>query len=158
MSKTVINPKASKVFLKHRAVLKGKHITERELLNLKKALNGYASSALSDDERKELNRLIWNRSNPIKITPEQAEKGIAWLRNQWKTPRGIERKNNPFGYREEDVIENFKRFEFVEFYDDANYYMIEKGLHSYYPIYRCIAKDGSSFEYYVSGGEVNIIG
>ena len=114
-----------------------------------------------------LRRLNNGRLNPSEIdfpedgfalTPEQVQKGYKWLINKWRTPTGKERKNNPFGYREEHVLENFKTIRFVDLYDTANYYSVSQGFHFYVPVYRVEAKDGSHFDYYVSGGEVNIIG
>lgn len=137
---------------------KGEYITERQVLAFRKMLNGYSSSSITKEEKDELQDLLYNRDNQLKITPEQSEKGINWLRNQWKTPRGVERKNNPFGYREEDCIENFDHFTFGGTYNDANYYMAQNGLANHLPLYVVHAKDGSSFEYYVSGGQVNITG
>ena len=42
------------------------------------------------------------------VTPEQARKGFNWLWNLYKTPSGRERKNNPYGWRELYVLENFE--------------------------------------------------
>ena len=89
--------------------------------------------------------------NKIRYTPEQNKKGIDFLINQWKTPSGSERKNNPFGYREETILENFTHFEFIGFYDNGRY-----GFASYIPLYRCCSND-NSFEYYYNG-EVQIVG
>lgn len=91
------------------------------------------------------------------ITQEQTEKGRKWLLNQWKTPRGVERKNNPFGYREQDALNKFKGFEFCGLYDTGNMY------HSFYvPIYTVVGenKDGTytGFQYVLSGGKISIIG
>ena len=85
----------------------------------------------------------------IEVTPEQSAKGFAWLRNLYKTPRGIERKNNPFGYREMDIIDNYKgeNFIFKGFYDAGRY-----GFHNYIPVYEL-----AGMEYYNCGG-IQIIG
>jgi len=87
------------------------------------------------------------------LTPEQTKKGLDFLNNQRRTPRGIERKNNPFGAREEDVLDNFDRFEVNEFFDAGNQFVKFN-----VPLFRVVAKDGSSFEYHFSSGKVNIIG
>lgn len=87
------------------------------------------------------------------ITPEQTQKGFDWLWNLYKTPRGVERKNNPFGYREEDILENFDHFEITDFYNAGNRY-----VNWYMPVYRVIGKNGSSFEYTMKQGEIYIIG
>lgn len=115
-------------------------ITEREILLLKKRANaGEKEAAFWPEEA-------------LSMTPEQTEKGIAWLRDQWKTPRGVVRKNNPFGYREEEAIETFERFTFDGLYDAGNVH------HSFYlPVYTVHGKE-SSFQYYVSGGIPRIIG
>lgn len=89
--------------------------------------------------------------NPLSISEEQTQKGLESLIDQWKSKTGKERKNNPFGYREQDALTTFERFELAGFYDIGNSY------HSFYvPIYNCIGKD-SSFQYYYNG-EVQIIG
>lgn len=89
--------------------------------------------------------------NEVQVSdPEQ---GIAYLLNQWKTPAGKERKNSPFGYREEHVLENFSHFEFKGEYNTGNMH------HDYFiPLWVVVGKDGSSFEYHMAGGKVNIVG
>ena len=90
----------------------------------------------------------------ISITPEQTKKGIDWLIDKWKTPRGIERKNNPFGYREQAVLDNFDHFKLIDFYNVGN-----TSFDNYVPYYRVVAKDGSYFEYaFGHGGEIRILG
>lgn len=115
-------------------------IEEREILLLKKRANAGDKEAAR-----------WCPEN-IRVTEEQTAKGLTWLINKWKTPRGIERKNNPFGYREEDILENFDHFELAGFYNASNYRAF------YVPLYDVCAKDGRHFEYYVWGGEVQIVG
>lgn len=115
-------------------------ITESEILLLKRRLN--------KGEKIDLD-YVWN--NEIALTPEQNKKGIDFLMNQYITPRGIERKNNPFGYREIEILKNFSHFEFRGFYDAGNYH------NSFYiPLYICCSAD-DAFEYYYNG-KVNIIG
>lgn len=70
--------------------------------------------------------------------------------NLYKTPTGKERKNNPFGYREMNILDNYKgkRFQFVGFYNDGNRW------HDYYtPIYSLCG-----MEYYVNSEGIQIIG
>lgn len=86
----------------------------------------------------------------IDVTPEQSAKGYKWLMNLYKTPTGKERKNNPFGYREMNILDNYKgeRFQFVGFYNDGNRW------HDYYtPIYSLCG-----MEYYVNSEGIQIIG
>jgi hypothetical protein len=116
-------------------------ITEKEINLICRRVNAGEKINLSG---------IWD--GEIEITPEQTKKELDWLNNQWKSPSGKERKNNPFRYREQEVLKTFNRFYFSGIYDCGNSY------HSFYiPVYIVCGKNGS-FEYYVSGGVCHIIG
>lgn len=92
--------------------------------------------------------------NEVRVSQEQAQKGFNWLYNLYKTPRGIERKNNPFGYREQESIDSgLDYFTYDGHFDAGNMY-----VSWYSPIYTFHGKDGSGFQYYVAGGEIKIIG
>lgn len=71
-------------------------ITESEINLLKNRVNNGRADVCELDDL-----------GGLAITDEQTAKDLNWLLNKWKTPRGTERKNNPFGYREEDILENF---------------------------------------------------
>lgn len=62
--------------------------------------------------------------NPIPVSYDQAQKGFAWLWDKYRTPRGAERKNNPFTNPEEKALEWAKmhgaRFTFNGFYGTGN--------------------------------------
>lgn len=93
---------------------------------------------------------IWD--NPVSLTEDQNKKGIDFLMNQYVTPKGKERVNSPFGYREEEVLKSFTGFELVGFYDIARY-----GQRPFLvPLYNCNGKEGS-FQYYYDG-KVQIVG
>lgn len=119
-------------------------ITESEVLLLKRRLNDgtYTSKdvyeALGEDGKQ--------------LTPEQTEKGKSWLMNKWKSPSGVERKNNPFGYREQEILEKFEGIKIKDFYDVGNY-----GNHYYEPYYE-VEGNNTSFEYYNKAGEPTILG
>lgn len=87
----------------------------------------------------------------VPVTNEQSEKGYKWLKNLYKTPRGVERKSNPFGYREMNILDTWDidtdRATFQGLYDAGHY-----GLHNYVPVY-----EFGGMEYYVCGG-IQIIG
>jgi len=122
-------------------------ITEREVALIMRRLN----SGKDDKETKEIVNYIWD--NKPSLTSEQNKKGLDFLYDLYKSPSGKERKNNPFGYREQDVLENFVGFELSGYYNASRY-----GQRPYYiPLYIANGKDGS-FEYYYSNGEVNIVG
>lgn len=115
-------------------------ITEKEIALIKKRSNA---------EQKDL----WDYNLPeVECTPEQTEKALKWLKDLYQTPRGIERKNNPFGYREEDVILDPSASLFFDgYYQDGNY------IKFFVPICT-VTGAGASFQYYVSCGKINIIG
>jgi hypothetical protein len=121
-------------------------ITEKEINLIKLRMN----NDKVDDFTQEAIDFIWD--NSPQLTPDQNKKGIDYLRNLWKSPSGKERVNNPFGYREQDALETFEYFELRGFYDAGNRYR-----KFYVPLYVCVGAE-TSFEYYISGGEINIVG
>jgi hypothetical protein len=125
--------------MKTTEILEKETISTREVkLLMRRANNG---------EKIDLSK-FWN--NEVKL--EDPKQGYDWLMNLWKTPNGKERKNNPFGYREEKVLENFSHIEFRGFYNAGNY------NHNFYvPLWVVIGNE-TSFEYYMSGGKINIVG
>jgi hypothetical protein len=115
-------------------------ITEKEILLLKRRLNNKKDIDVSRLE-----------DFDIGVSYEQTDKGYKWLMDQWKTPKGKIRKNNPFGYREQDALKSFKYFIFKGFYDAGSFHFSH-----YEPLY-CVVGEEGSFTYYVFGGETIII-
>ena len=111
-------------------------ITEKEISLLKRRANSGDKEAA----------FFWPC---VECTGEQTEKAYKWLKNLYVTPNGKERKNNPFGYREMNILDNWngEKAEFKGFYDAGRY-----GFHNYLPVY-----DFGGMEYYVCGG-IQIIG
>lgn len=78
----------------------------------------------------------------VALSDEQTAKGVKWLRNLYKTPAGKERKNNPFGAREIDVLEGENiKIDLCGFYDAGRY-----GYRNYQPNF-CVYSAAGSFEY-----------
>lgn len=131
-------------------------LTEQEVNLLKRRLN--------DGKIKPSEIPRFKEGEGYQLTSDQNEKGKKYLINQWKGKSGAERKNNPFGAREEDILENFDRIELVDFYNASNYYQSQAGIKNYIPLYDVVAKDGSRFQYYVGytdrnqASPVNIVG
>ena len=74
-----------------------KVITEQEINLLKNRSN-------------KLNFDVWDYNiEDVQVTNEQMQKGFTWLVNLYKSPTGKERKNNPFGYREIEVITSMQK-------------------------------------------------
>ena len=90
----------------------------------------------------------------VEATKEQAQKGYDWLMNLYKTPHGLQRKNNPFVYREEEALDSgIKGFTYDGNFNAGNAYM-----DWYTPMYTFIGNNGTCFQYYVAGGKIMIIG
>ena len=85
----------------------------------------------------------------IPVSYEQAQKGFAWLWDKYRTPRGAERKNNPFSNSEEKALEWAKmhgaRFTFEGF--------CLAGREWHEPIYRLITPI-CDIQYIVSLGQI----
>lgn len=115
-------------------------ITEKEILLLKRRANNGDSDAAN---------FYPGCDRVIEVSDKQSEKGFKWLYNLYKTPTGKERKNNPFGYREMDILDNYngERLTFVGFYNAVNRYY---SLHV--PIYEL-----NGMVYYYDG-EIHIVG
>ncbi len=133
---------------KYLSIIKSGKIEEKELISLFSFLNNGRGGTTKEDFNI-ISSALWE--TPLKLSKEQNEKGFKFLMNQWKTPTGKERLNNPFGYREETILTNFSHFELKGYYDAGNY-----NRAYYVPLYDCIG-DNTSFEYYYNG-KVNIVG
>lgn len=122
-------------------ITKRGYILENEINLLKNRLNR-GDSLVWD---------LWDIDTPLMISQEQTEKGLNWLTNQWKTPTGKERKNNPLGYWEQDILSKFDHFEFTDFASCGNGWVC-----FYSPVYKVVDIYGDSFTYYVYGGQMVI--
>lgn len=126
-------------------IIKSGHIEENQITSLRSWLNNSATP----EERNEIWE-VWE--DELLLSISQNQKGIQFLLNEWKTPRGQERKNNPFGYREQEILKNVNDITLKSLYDAGNMY-----VKNYLPLYSCNDKDGNSFEYYYNG-KINIVG
>jgi hypothetical protein len=88
----------------------------------------------------------------LELSAGQQTKGFDFLKGLWVTPAGKERKNSPYGYREQDILSNATDITLKGFYNASVY----GGCDNYLPIYAVNSADGS-FEYYYNG-KLNIIG
>jgi hypothetical protein len=147
-------PKESKTFKRHMAQLDTGYYPEGFIQGLRRAMHnrdrkslGWSTSksfsGMSSDEVDTLTSRI-SSEKPV-ITPEQSAKGLAWLMSKWKTPRGQERKRNPFNVKQQQVLENFRRFRLIGFEDISGAMMA-----LYVPIYRVESLAGNSFDYYAA--------
>jgi len=89
------------------------------------------------------------------ITPEQTTKGIEYLKFRTFKRNGDMRqaKSNPFGAREANIIKNFSHFEFCGVHNPNGF----SGYEFYLPIYKVVARDGSSFEYTTNMGNMEVL-
>lgn len=126
----------------YKRILDAGVITEREVNTMKNRANkGFAS---------DVRQILSN--GPLRITPEQTKKGIDWLINQWKTPKGKTRKHNPFNQREQVILSHFDHFELRTFIDVGGFFN-----YWYLPVYRAYSKKGMYFDYFVEYAKRNPI-
>lgn len=126
-------------------ILEAGVITEKDL-NLLKARLNHKLCEYSDIEPLFLDY--------VTLSDDQIAKGVKWLKNLYKTPAGKERKNNPFGAREINVLEGDNiKVDFCGLYDASTSY----GFRNYQPNY-CVYSSNGSFEYvpYCNGHECYI--
>jgi hypothetical protein len=128
-------------------IQKNDYISENEINLLKRRYNANEN----DESVKEVLDYI-DKETYINLEPSQNKKGYDFLMKLWKTPNGKVREGNPFGNREQNILDNFSHFGFYGFNNAGRY-----GRNQYEPIYIVFSKDGSAFEYYYLG-KVNIIG
>lgn len=79
-----------------------------------------------------------------KITREQSQYGIQYLRSRYFKVDGSPRKNCPFGNREIAILKSFSKFRWVGL--RANYNNCGD-VRWFTPVYRVYSKDGSYFDY-----------
>jgi len=123
-------------------------ITEREIKLIGRRLN---NDNPLDDMAELHDQATYGEG--LTLTEEQNDKGYTWLMDKWITPRGIERKNNPFGTREQAVLEDFSHLRYDGHFDAGNAH-----VSWYVPLYTAIAHNGGTFQYYVKAGLPQIIG
>lgn len=115
-------------------------LTESDVNYIKNTINrSFSGSKENPEFEDELKDLVWNNENGFRLTDEQTEKGKKYLMKHYK---------NRMGYREQHVMDDFKEFRLIGWYDAGNIYR-----KFYIPYYRVIAKDGSTFEYHVGGSD-----
>ncbi len=138
----------SKLAQKYLDIIETGLIQKSELI----ALCSFMNNKATKEERQLINETLANKEDGTLLGEEQNKQGYAYLWNQWLTPTGIERKNNPFGMREQEILENFQYFTLKELYNGGNY-----NIDHYIPLYECHGK-GNSFEYHMNKGIINIVG
>lgn len=121
--------------------------------------NAYKAGVISEKDILLLKRRLNNKSfgdvrmpNEIKVSDEQKEKGLKWLRNLYVSPTGKIRKNNPFGWREMDILECLNdKLEayFIGFVNIGSFYPCHVPIYKY-------TNGEKSFSYYVNGKEISI--
>ena len=137
--------KPSKSIRKYLDIIESGKIEERELISMRSLMhkNDEASTAIFH---------ALGEVGELSLSLDQQDKGYEFLLGQWKSPTGKERKNNPFGYREQAILENYKEIKLSSLYNAGNAY-----TNFYLPLYTVYSKDGMGFEYYYNG-EINITG
>lgn len=159
------------MYIKTQELLNKNTLTYQEILNIKKRLNGYSKS------REDNTELEWK--DEYFVTPEHTQKGLEYLNRVCFKPslyeEMLEKTNKedkangvvddkylriscPLGCRELAALLTFDHFTFAGLYDASTYYQAQSNLHNYLPIWRCYGADGDSFDYYLEGGNLVVIG
>ena len=116
-------------------------MTEREMLTLKSRSNKAQKDLLDYD--------TLAPDGGIPIAPEWAAKGLRWLKGLLTT-KGEPRKGQNLGFREIEIIKTAspEDFRFNYFYDNGRGW-----CRNYVPVYNI-----GGMEYFVSGGNIKVIG
>ena len=144
---------SNKTAQKYFDLIKTGHMTERELINFRKAVNGSSrlpieivQDLLADFDAKATDK-------GIQLTAEQQAKGLAWLNRETFKLNGRVRKNPVLKQYERNVLQGFKKFTCVGLYD-----LSTNNYRHFMPIYRCVAKNGTYFDYVCKmWGEIVVI-
>ena len=140
----------NKTFKKYYAMVTkiGYEFKEQEILSMRSFMRS------KPDVAEILLNAFWQslETQDFTLTLEQQNKGIEWLlRTQFLVKGGL-RKNAFVGEREAAILRNYSHFTFSGLRDVGNSY------YSFYvPVYRCHAKDGSSFEYSTNMGQCEVL-
>ena len=115
------------------------YMEEREMLLMKSRSNKAQKDLFLYDEFSEY----------IPLSEDWANKGLQWLKSLLKK-NGEPKAGQNLGYREIEIIKNAtaEDFSFVCFYDAGNRF-----YHNYLPVYNV-----AGMEYFVSGGNIKVIG
>ncbi len=124
-----------------KSILKTKSISEQEMNLLKRRLNA----------GEKVEGLEYMIDDDIVLEKSQISKGSKWIKNKYRTPKGKERANHPFGYREQEAIDTLKTIHFAGFHNPSFW------VKNYQPVFTVIGKD-TSFDYQLAGGELDILG
>jgi len=122
-------------------IFKSKSISEQEINLLKRRLNA----------GEKVEGLEYMIDDEISLTGDQNAKGKKYLKNVFRTPKGAERKNHPFGYREQEAIDSLKEFYFAGFHNPSFFGK------NFQPVYTAVGKD-ANFDYQLAGGKLEILG
>ena len=115
------------------------YMTEKEMLLLKKRSNAAQHDLFNYDAFSEY----------IPLADDWANKGLQWLKSLLKK-NGEPKAGQNLGFREIEIIKNATAsdFSFMYFYDAGNGW-----YKNYVPVYNV-----AGMEYFVSGGNINVIG
>lgn len=127
-------------------------ITEKEISYIIKKMNDAKGPKNFDAELKKM--VDWVADNEPRLSKEQNEKGIKFLKNLAFMANGKSRSNSPFGSREEYTIKNFAYFKLRGFHDVSLYGRVEQ----YVPLFTVYDDEGYGFEYFYHAGKVNVVG
>jgi len=122
-------------------------MSDDEIQHITNSLNRIEHSNEDNKEfADEARRLVSEHQRGIMLDEELTQKGLEFL-----TRPAIQKK---LGSKEKEVIDNFKEFQLVEWFDDFNGFR-----HFFQPQWKVIANNDDSFEYlFVGSRDIRIVG
>ena len=126
-------------------------LTEADINYMKNTINNSFSGSSDEDTefKKFIRDVVWNHESPdgkngYRITQDQTEKGLKWLKKFY---------NNSMGYREQAIFDNFEEFRLIGWHDNAHY-----GQNSFYVPYYAVYGDDNKMSYHMENGKISIDG
>lgn len=119
-------------------------LTENQIKNLKHRLNENLTT---------IETIRAQTGLPQTLEDNHTFKGLAWI------IKVSAKRNSAFGERERAIIENFARFELINFIDTKPYSpnSMFDNHHWFQPVYRVYSNTNSHFDYYYDFQKVNIL-
>lgn len=145
-----------KLYKKYSTAINSGLLLEGEIRGLKRQ---FSSIDLPWQQTKpDAEQVAWLRSlhelidvKQPKVTQDQCNKGLQWLKNQAYTPLGKVRKNCQFNDDQLAILKHGSYFTLVEFEEVSNGYRSD-----WYPVYRLFDDRGNNFSYLSSAWQSGI--
>lgn len=139
---------SNKTIEKYAKLIKGNKWTKQEINGFLKLLRG--KRFVDQGTKGQIEHLMElfsevSANKDYSITKEHSNQGLEWLKTRVLLKRGGVAKGSGFSHHDVDIIKDFDHFKFVGIHQYYNSYTNEST--DFGPIFRIVAKDGSSIDY-----------